>query len=142
MNADALVIIREFLVDQTVLTDLIGGAVSPRIFVPRVPERENNSLPAIGFFKRGGWSHAYIKGELHPSIQFDCWADDPLEAEEVYRALYDVLQGIQNETVTVDGTDYMIWSALEEVQGQDLQDVDIPDRFRVMTFFSFMIKAE
>ncbi|MCK4723773.1 MAG: hypothetical protein KAT75_10730, partial [Dehalococcoidia bacterium] len=61
---------------------------------------------------------------------------------QVYRALYSVLQGVQNQLVTVDGSDYMILSAIEEVQGQDLQDVDIPEYFRVLTSFSMMIRAE
>jgi len=55
--------------------------------------------------------------------------------------LYDVLQGIQMQTVTVGGTDYKILSAIEEVQGQDLVDSEIITYFRTLTFFSFMITA-
>ncbi len=136
MNADSNTIIRTYLLAQSTLTDV----VSTRIYVPRLPE--DTELPAIGFFTRGGINNPYIPGIVEPSVQFDCWADTFLEARMVYRALYDVLQGIQNQTVTVDGTDYIIWSAIEEVQGQDLVDTEIPKYFRVLTFFRFMIKAE
>ncbi len=141
-NEDTNKIVREFLANQTVLTDVVGQ----RIYVPRLPE--NATLPAVSFFTRGGTSSPYIPGLPEPSIQFDCWAEDidggasgPIGARAVYTALYDVLQGIQRQVVTVDGTDYIIWSAIEEVQGQDLIDADIITYFKVMTFFRFMIKA-
>ncbi len=136
MNADSNTIIRTYLLAQTVLTDV----VSTRIYVPRMPE--NTTLPAVSFMTRGGINNPYIPGIVEPSVQFDCWADTFLEARTVYRALYDVLQGIQRQVVTVSGTDYIIWSAIEEVQGQDLVDTEIPKYFRVLTFFQFMIRAE
>ena len=136
INEDTNSIIRAFLILQTTLT----GVVGQRIETPRISE--NEALPALGFFTRGGTSTPYIPGIVTPSIQFDCWGDSPIVAREVYRALYEVLQGIQNIKVTVGGSDYYIMSAIEEVQGQDLQDIDIPDRFRVLTSFSIMIRAE
>ena len=136
MNEDTNKIIVAYLNDQATLTDLVGG----RIHCPRLPE--NATLPALGLFTRGGTSTPYVPGIVSPSVQFDCWALDPIDAREIYRALYDVLQGIQNITVEVDGTDYEITSAIEEVQGQDLQDVDIPTYFRVLAMFSIMIRAE
>lgn len=142
MNEDSNSIIRAFLVGETTLTDIVG---TDGVYCPKLPE--DTSLPAVGFFTRGGDSTPYIPGLISPSVQFDCWAEDvtgkigPIGAREVYSALYDVLQGIQREVVDVGGTDYIIWSAIEEMQGQDLQDVDIPTYFRVMTFFRFMIKA-
>jgi len=135
MNADTNSIVRAYLSAQATLTDIVGV----KIYCPRLPE--NCELPAVGFFTRGGTSHPYIPALLSPSVQFDCWADNAIEAKEVYRALYDILQGIQNVTVEVDGTDYYIRSAIEEVQGQDLQDADIQNYFRVVTFFSFVIMA-
>ncbi len=136
MNEDANSIVREFLVNQTALTDV----VSTRIWSPRLPE--NAELPAIGFFTRGGSSHPYIPGLVMPSIQFDCWGDTPIAAREAYGALYDVLQGIQMQAVTVDGSGYTILSAIEEIRGQDLQDVDIQKYFRVLAMFAFIIRAE
>ena len=136
MNEDTNSIIRAYLVTKTTLTDIVGT----RIYSPRLPE--NATLPALGFFTRGGTSTPYIPGLVTPSVQFDCWGESPIAARQVYRALYDVMQGIQAQTVTVDGSDYMIHSAIEEVQGQDLQDVDVPKYFRTLTSFSIMIRAE
>ena len=136
MNIDTNTVIRNYLVDQTTLTDII----EEKIYCPRLPE--NVELPALGFFTRGGISTPYIPGIVTPSIQFDCWGDSPIVARTVYRALYDVLQGIQNQPVTVDDSDYVILGAQEEVQGQDLQDIDIPEYYRVLAMFSIMIRAE
>ena len=131
---DTNYILREFLLDQTAITDL----VSTRIYCPRAPE--NAELPNITFFTRGGRSTPYIPDYATPSVQIDCWADDSIEAREIYRALYDSLQGIQDESITVDGTDYLIASAIEEVVGQDLVDTDIPGRFRVLSFWEIIVK--
>jgi len=135
MIQDANAIIKEYLDSCTDLTDL----VSTRIYCPRLPE--NCTLPAVGFFCRGGMVNPHIPPIVTPSVQFDCWADDPIEARKIYRALYDNLQGIENETVTIDGTDYSILSAIEEVHGQDLSD-SIQGYFRVLTFFSVMIRVD
>ena len=127
---DINTILRTYLLTQDDLTDL----VDERIYCPRAPE--NADLPNITFFTRGGRSTPYIPYLPSPSVQIDCWADDPIEAREIYRALYDALQGIQNVSV---GT-HTILSAIEEVQGQDLVDTEIPGRFRVLSFWEIMIK--
>ena len=127
---DTNAIIKSYLATDAALTAL----VSTRIYCPRLPE--NATLPAIGFFTRGGTSTPYIPGMPAPSVQFDCWASSPIVARQVYRALYDALQGIQNVKV---GSSYIL-SAREEVQGQDLQDQDIPNYYRVLTFFEVMIR--
>lgn len=135
-------IVRDYLITCGTLTTLIGGVAAPRIYCPRLPE--NAILPAISFFTRGGTSTPYIPGIPSPSVQFDCWAESSatesgnIIARRVYRALYDVLQGIQNVTVG----SYQIMSAIEEVQGMDLVDVDIPGYFRTLCFFSIMIRAD
>ena len=134
--ADSNSIIREYLVTSSTATDPLIALVGSRIFASRLPE--NTTLPAVSFFTRGGLNNPHIPGILEPSVQFDCWADDPLEARLIYRKLYDALQGIQNITVG----SYQIMSAIEEVQGQDLVDNEIQNYFRTMTFFSFMIRAE
>ena len=132
-------IIRDYLLTCGTLTALIGGA-TPRIYCPRLPE--NTTLPAVSFFTRGGTSTPYIPGIPEPSVQFDCWASTPIVARQVYRALYDNLQGIQGKVVTVGPPTEIIWSAIEEVQGQDLVDVEIHNYFRTLAFFKFIIKAE
>ena len=136
MNVDTNHVILEFLGSQAALV----AVVSTRVYVPRLPE--NVILPAIGFFTRGGDANPHIEKLVHPSVQFDCWADSAQAARTVYRTLFDVLQGIQNETVTIAGIDYRILSAMEEVQGQDLQDQDVPNFYRVLTYFSFIIQAD
>ena len=116
----------------------IIAVVGTDIYCPRLPE--NISPPAIGFFTRGGTATPYIPDMPSPSVQFDCWGTTSIEAREVYRALYDALQGIQNVKVTISGTDYYILSAIEEVQGQDLVDQDIQNYFRVLCFFEIMLR--
>ena len=130
--ADTNKIIRTYLLTDTALVALVGQ----RIYCPRLPE--NATLPAVGDFTRGGTSTPYSPGIPEPSVQFDCWASNPIDAREVYGTLYDALQGIQNITVG----SYKILSAIEEVQGQDLVDVEIPNYFRVLTFFRIVIRAE
>lgn len=127
-------VIRTYLAADAGLIALVGTPLPVRIYCPRLPE--NATLPAIGFFTRGGTSTPYIPGMPAPSVQFDCWASTPIVARQVYRALYDALQGIQN--VAVDSN--FILSAIEEVQGQDLQDQDIQNYYRVLTFFEIMIR--
>ena len=135
--ADTNAILKVYLDTCTTLTALVKApGESARIYCPRLPQ--NATLPAVGFFVRGGTSTPYIPGIPNPSVQFDCWATSPIVARQVYRALYDNLQGIQNIKVG----SYQIMSAIEEVQGMDLVDTEIPNYFRTLTFFSIMIRAE
>jgi len=134
--ADTNSILRTYLTTASPAVNPLIVLVGAKIYCPRLPE--NATLPAISFFTRGGTSTPYIPGIINPSIQFDCWAYNPIDAREVYRALYDALQGIQDTTVGA----YKILSAIEEVQGQDLVDVEIPNYFRVLTFFSVIVRAE
>ncbi len=147
--ADTNAIIRTYLTTASAATNPLIALVGSQIYCPRLEENVSLvtagvSTPAISFFTRGGPSTPYIPGIITPSVQFDCWATDvspvsgSIKAREVYRALYDALQGIQNTTVGA----YTILSAIEEVQGQDLVDVEIPEYFRVLTFFSIMVRAE
>jgi hypothetical protein len=52
------------------------------------------------------------------------------------------LQGLERTAVVVGGNTYYILGASEEVQGMDLQDAEIPNYYRCLTFFSVMIRAE
>jgi hypothetical protein len=134
---DTNAIARAYLVTQAGLTSLVGGA-SPRIYCPALPE--GATLPAISYFTRGGNSTPYIPPIVEPSVQFSCWADNLITARQIYGALYDALQGIQNVAVTIGATTYYILSVIEEVQGQDLQE-DIPNYFRVLAFFRLKIRT-
>ena len=136
MIADTNSIIRSYLTTSSTKVDPLIALVSSRIYCPRLPE--NATLPAISYFTRGGGSNPHIEKIVSPSVQFTCWDDNPIGAREVYRALFEALQGIQMVAVG----SYYIMSAIEEVQGQDLVDVEIPDYFSVLTFFSMMIRAD
>jgi len=135
MIADANAILRAWLVTQADLTDVVGQ----RLYVPRLPE--GATLPALSFAIRGGTANPHIPPLPEPSFQFDCWGTTPQEAREVYRALYTILQGLQNASITIGATTYAIKSAIEEVQGQDIQPVDPMNYHRVLAFFSITIEV-
>lgn len=143
-NTDTNAIIRAYLATDAALIAVVGQ----HIYVPRLPQ--GAALPAVSFFVRGGPpSNPYIPGIVTHSVQVDCWAEDidggtpgVIGAREVYSLVFDSLQGIQQQTVTVGVADYRIMSAIEEVPGQDLVDEQIPEYFKVMTFFSIMMDAE
>ena len=135
MAGDLLAIIRAYLVGQATLTAIVGQ----RIYAPRLPE--GVTLPAIGYFIRGGSSNPYVPPHVEPSVQFDCWADSAIGARAVYGALYEVLQGVQNQDVVIAPNTYRLLSAIEETQGQDIQTVDYPNYYRVMTFYRIMIQT-
>jgi len=138
---DTNILIRTYLLTSSVTNDpliaLIGGA-SPRIYCPRL--KEGATLPAISYFTRGGTADFNVVHIFSPSVQFDCWATNLNDAREIYRALFDALQGLGNAPVTIDGTTYYITKAREEVQGVDLVDIEIPNYFRVMTFYSITVR--
>ncbi len=137
---DSNIVIRDWLIAQTGITDL----VSNRIYAAN-PLPENVTLPAISFFTRGGTSMAEVPTIVMPSVQFNCWANDPIESRKIYRALYDELNGLNNAEVTIDGTNYYILYSREEVQGQDIQDeggqyTDIPGFWNTMSFYTVTIR--
>jgi len=138
MIGDTNAIIRAYLADSTACPN-IYATVGTRIYCPRLPEKA--VLPALAFFTRGGSANPHIPGMPSPSIQYDCWGNSMIDARGVYRALYNDFQSIQNISVTVGVITYYIKSVIEEVQGQDMQDMDYPNYHRVIAFFSVMIQA-
>lgn len=135
---DSNSIIRTYLTTASALVNPLIAIIGTKVYCPRLPQ--NTALPAVNFFTRGGMSTPYIPDIPSPSVQFDCWAADSVTARNVYRKLYDALQGIQHVAVVVGGVTYYIESGIEEMQGQDLVDQDIPNYFRVLTFFSIIVK--
>jgi hypothetical protein len=136
MTGDILAIVRAWLAAALVAQPWVG-----RIYAPRLPE--GAALPALAFFVRGGNSNPHIPPIVEPSVQFDCWGRTAIEARDVYQALYDVLQGVQGQTVTLPGPHvYRLMSAVEEVQGQDIQPVDPLGYHRVLGFFRLTIQTE
>ena len=137
-------LIRQYLTTPSALTNPLIVLISDRLYCPRLPK--NAILPAISFFTRGGIANPEVPNIFSPSVQFDCWAKDEVglpgfqRAREVYRTLYDAMQGLGNASVVIGGITYYITKAREEVQGQDLVDIDIPNYFRVLTFYSITIR--
>ena len=132
---DTNIVILTYLLSKTDITDL----VSTRVYAAN-PLPENAMLPAINFLTRGGTSIPKVPVVVSPSVQFNCWAETPGGAREVYRALYDVLNGLNNAEITIDGTNYYITYAREEVQGQDIQDIAIQGFWNTMAFYSITIR--
>jgi hypothetical protein len=135
---DTNAIIRAYLVSQAALTGLIG-VLTPRIYNPRLPEK--HILPAISYKTVGGLGKASVPDILSPSIQFDCWSYSPIEARQVWRALYDCLKLLKTQTVTISPNTYSIFYTQEEIHGIDLQDEEIPSYFRVMCQWKITIKS-
>jgi hypothetical protein len=135
---DTNAIIRAYLVTQTALTNLIGGA-SPRIYCPKLPQ--GITLPAISFLTGGGQNKPEVPYVVSPSVQFSCWDDDPIGARQVYRALYDAWNLLLNQSVTVGAATYKIFYTQEEMQGIDMQDPDILNYYRVLCWFRITIKV-
>ena len=137
-------LIRDYLLTYSTLTDPLIALIADRLFCPRLPE--GATLPAVSYLTRGGFADPEVPNIVSPSVQFDCWAkptntgEGSENAREVYRALYDALQGLGNAGITIGGVTYYITKAREEVQGQDLVDVDIPNLFRVLTFYSITVR--
>ena len=139
-------IIRAYLAAQAGLTAIVGAGVDCRISTR--PIKEGMALPALTFNTTGGVSNPNIydpvtdDGIVDPSVQFTCWADNPMGARALYEALRRVLFGLNMETVTFNGNDHQIKFATEQVIGQDREDVDIPKYFSVITFYGFEILAK
>lgn len=117
----------------------IIALVGTRVYCPRAPE--NTDKPFLTFKGSGGTGNPYIPDIPEPAVQIDCWAEDLKEAREIYWAVYSLLQGLQGESVTIGANTYRVLSAIEEVAGQDLEDVDIPGLFRVVSYYRFIIEA-
>src|SRR4030043_2063987 len=103
---DTNAVILKYLTTASALTNPLIALVGSRIYCPRATE--NAVLPNVTFFTRGGGSTPYIPDIPSPSVQFDCWATNSITARQIYRCLYDALQGIQNVNVTIAPTTYVI----------------------------------
>lgn len=142
MSGDANKILRTYLLAQPSLTAI----VSQRVFCPVVPEGE--TLPALGFFIRGGDANSSTRKIIRPSFQFDCWGTNQVGARALSTALFDILQGIGGYydafiPVVVGASTFYILSAKEDVQAQDMQeDVNLPNYFKVLSFFTIKMQIE
>ncbi len=131
-------LIRQYLTTAAALTNPLIALVAERVYIPRLPE--NATLPAVSLFTRGGSADPNYPKYASPSIQIDCWAANSIDAREVYRALYDAMQGLVSVSIVIGGTTYFIMKISEEVHGQDRVDNEIQNYFKVMSFYSVTIK--
>jgi len=133
-------ILREWLVTAgTELFTLVGE----RVIVAAAMETaegegyDGSTTKFLELFTRGGKSE--IRKPLpQPSVQIKCFGGSykPHDAREVYRALYDRLQG-QHGQETASGR---ILSAYEEGYGADIIDPDT-NWFYVLSFWRVMCSA-
>jgi len=86
---DVEAVIRAYLVTVTALTTLVGQRVYASVDLPAgyTPAGDGS---AILFGVRGG-DQAYSSRQLHPSVQFRCYAETEAKARSVAEALYDAL---------------------------------------------------
>jgi len=135
---DTNTILRSYLLTQTALTNLIGVGVNARIYCPRVPDV--GVLPCISLFRRGGKVYPAAPNMQEVSFQIDCWANDSSFADQICGAVEDSLNCKNNIVVIVNSNTYYISDIIEETLPQSLQDIDIPTRFRTLTFFRVLIQ--
>lgn len=133
---DTLTFIRERLILQTSVTDVLRGE---RVYRVRLPGGDNVFDPANGaglvISGAAGHSHPEIDGYTLPRFQLRAWALTGAEAMAAYIAAYDVLHGKRWETEA--GT---ALSCLEEVQPQNITDRDSGWE-TVLSFFNVQIVA-
>lgn len=109
---DSNEVVRAFLVAQPE----IQAVVDQRVFCPRIPE--DSELPAIGLHTAAGHGLEKLPEVFSASVQIDCWASTLMEAREVYRTVYDVMQwrwGLTSGAST-------LLSIYEETHGQDMPE--------------------
>ena len=128
---DSNAAIVEFLKTDAPLTTKVGT----NIYVGRLKDGFNLG-PAVVVSTRGGRAELYVP-HIRPSVQFKCYGSTQIEAREVYRLIFDALDGIDGVTL-VSGRH--IANALEEVHGQDLIDPDTNWPF-VLSFFEVRLRA-
>lgn len=124
---DAPKAILDFLLDQEGLTNVVEGRIYAEAYDP-APGYTPADGQAICFKTRGG-RQDYTGSVLLPSVQFKCYGETEVEANEAFRALYDALN---------DKASYEIKYAMLETLGQTLREPDT-EWIYVLAFFSIMV---
>ena len=119
---DAPVLIRDFLLLQSSVVDLLGTNINASIYASYdLPEHfDPKKGPCIQIFWTGGRSHPEILPLVNARLQVRVWADDEQSdvAMQVYAALQDVLHG----TTNVQLDDGYLMSALEVTGPEEMTD--------------------
>jgi len=125
---DTAEVIRGFLTIQPQVTGLTGQRIWAERDTPPEGYVLSNDGPAICFKRRGGGVD-YESVVLRPSVQFKLYGRTELEANQVYRALFDVLSRANTG---------LILAAELETQGQTLYEPETGWPY-VLVFFKFQI---
>jgi hypothetical protein len=126
---DASKVILDFLLSRPGLTNLVEQRIYAEVNSPPAGYTPAGTGPAICFKSRGGQID-YVRKLLMPSIQFKCYGATEVESNEVYRALFDVLDGAQT---------YNILFAGQETPGQILLEPDTGWIFTLVFYTIFVI---
>lgn len=128
---DAVAAIREVLLaDGPLVTK-----VSDRIHLQRLPEGHDFDQQALVLSTRGGTTELYVPF-IRPSLQFQCWGKDTIDAQETYRLLHDALHDKSRVSVS---SGFLVYS-FEEVHGQNLIDPDSKRPYVVAMFRAILRK--
>ena len=112
---DAVAAIREVLQANGALVAKVGD----RIYLLHLPEGHDFDNQAVVLTVRGGSTDLYVPF-IRPSVQFQCWGKDTIDAQETYRLLHDALHDKSRISVS---SGFLVY-AFEEVHGQNLIDPD------------------
>lgn len=129
---NTLATLRTFLAAQSALTDLTGARIwAGRTYPPQGYKPSDGA--AVVFNGRGG-SGLEIGGRLlRDSVQFKCYAADPISAFSLYGVLVEVLH---------DATSVEIHSAQLEIAGQLLTEPEPVGWPFVLAFFEVIFDSQ
>ncbi len=109
--------------------------VGDRVYLQRLPEKHNFSEQAVVLSVRGGTTELYVPF-IRPSVQFQCWGKDTIDAQETYRLVHDALHDKSRVAVS---SGFLVY-AFEEVHGQNLIDPDSKRPYVVAMFRAILRK--
>ena len=128
---DAVAAIQEVLLADAALVVKVGD----RVYLQRLPEGHDFDNQAVVLTIRGGSTDLYVPF-IRPSVQFQCWGKDTIDAQETYRLLHDALHDKSRVAV---GSGFLVY-AFEEVHGQNLIDPDSKRPYVVAMFRAILRK--
>ena len=129
---DAVAAIQEVLLADAALVVKVGD----RVYLQRLPEGHDFDQQAVVLTVRGGSTDLYVPF-IRPSVQFQCWGKDTIDAQEVYRLLFEALHDRSRISVA---SGFLIF-AFEEVFGQTLIDPDTKKSY-VIAIFRLILRKD
>lgn len=122
---DPIKIVQTWLLGSSSVTSLLGTSPGGGVYGGAdLPEKFDPTLgPAVQIYVSTGSQGAEIIKEVMPRVAIKCWADvnEYEKAQNLYRAVYDIIHGANN----VDfGDDGRVISAQAATQPQNFTDPD------------------